>query len=179
MSRNYDTDLFTEHQAAMLKDADAAITQCGLWDWLRDYTPEHGKGFMFSEHPNLDRINEAMKLYDSHSGASYGWVMSGMNYIAKHGWDLFEFTVREERRKQERDRNERKANEMARVLFLSNETTREIMAEAMKKSNGNPTPLDVAEAGRNRLPDGEQQYDAIKKFSEGKMSYAEMRSLCG
>lgn len=177
MSRNY-ADLFSEHEATMLQDADDAITQCDLWNWIRDYNPEDGKGFMFSEHPNLDRINNAMK-YDGHSGSSYGWTMRQMEYIAKHGWDLFEFTVREEKRKQERDRNERKANEMAKVLFLSNETTREIFAEAMQKSNGNPTPLDVAEAGRNRLPDGEQQYDAIKKFSEGNMSYAEMRSLCG
>lgn len=177
MSRNY-SDLFSAHDAEMLQDADNAITQCELWDWLRDYTPEDGKGFMFSEHPNLTRINNAMK-YGGHSGSSHGWTMRNMEYIAKHGWTLFEFKVREQRRKEERDREERKANEMAKVLFLSNETTREIFAEAMKKSNGNPTPLDVAEAGRHRLPDGEQQYDAMKKFSEGKMTYAEMRSLCG
>lgn len=177
MSHNY-SDLFNENNAAMLQDADAAITQCELWDWLRDYVPENGKGFMFSEHPNLTRINNAMK-YDGHSGSSYVWTMRNMEYIAKHGWTLFEFTIREQRRKEERDREERKATEMARVLFLSNETTREIFAETMKKSNSNPTPLDVAEAGRHRLPDGNQQYDTMRKFAEGKISYAEMRSLCG
>ncbi len=41
------------------------------------------------------------------------------------------------------------------------------------------SPLDVAEQLRNKLPDGEKQYQAMKKFSEGKLSYAEMRGLCG
>jgi hypothetical protein len=42
----------------------------------------------------------------------------------------------------------------------------------------NPTPLDIAEATRG-VPGFEGQADAMKRFAEGKMSYAEMRSLCG
>lgn len=109
MPYNY-SDLFSEHEVVVLKDADAAITQCDLWDWLREYTPEDGKGFMFSEHPNLTRINNAMK-YTGHSGASYGWTMRQMEYIAKHGWDLFEFTVREQRRKDEEVKRKYEATE--------------------------------------------------------------------
>jgi hypothetical protein len=32
---------------------------------------------------------------------------------------------------------------------------------------------------RNMIPDMGQQVDALRRFAEGKMSYAEMRSLCG
>jgi len=148
MSRNY-SELFDAHEAMMLQDADSAITQCNLWEWLRDYTPEEGKGFMFSEHPNLEKITSAMK-YGGHSGSSYGWTMRQMEYIAKHGWTLFEFT----RRRQHL------------TTVLRNVT------------NNDPSPLDIAEASRG-VPGFESQADAMKRFSEGKMTYSEMRSLCG
>jgi len=148
MARNY-YDLFEKFDADMLQDADNAITECGLWNWLTEYTPEDGKGFMFSSHPNLDRINNAMK-YSGHSGSSYGWTMRQMEYIAKHGWELFQFT---------------KQNEKMQMILRNLKTD-------------NPTPLDVAEASRG-VPGFEGQADAMKRFSEGKMTYAEMRSLCG
>jgi hypothetical protein len=140
MAHNY-SELFDAHEAMMLRDMDSAITQCNLWEWLREYTPEEGKGFMFSQHPNLDKINAAMK-YQGHSGSSYGWTMRQMEYIAKHGWTLFEFT-----------------NKNAKTVVKV-------------------SPLHVAEAYRH-VPGFEGQADAMKKFSEGKMTYAEMRSLCG
>ena len=132
MTHDY-TTLYKRADAEMLADADTAITECGLWDWLKTYTPQHGKGFMFSEHPNLTRINTAMK-YEGHSGYSYAWTMRTMEQVAKG------------------------------VLKIPEKVC---------------SPLDVAEAYRTVLPDGEQQYDAMKKFSNGTMSYAEMRSLCG
>lgn len=144
MSRNY-TELYTDKWSAdMLKDADAAITKCELWDWLKEFTPEDGNGFMFTTHPNLEKINKEMKLYDNHSGTSYGWTMRQMEYIAKNGWESF------------RDLRLKRMEEDKKV-----------------------TPLTVAEAYRNILPDGEQQYQGMKAFSEGKISYAEMRGLCG
>ena len=48
--------LYGPFEATLLTDAYQAITVCGLWDWLRTFSPEEGKGFMFSGHPNLDRI---------------------------------------------------------------------------------------------------------------------------
>lgn len=169
MSHNY-AELFSEHEAMMLKDADAAITQCDLWNWLRDYTPEDGKGFMFSEHSNLTRINDAMK-YSGHSGTSYGWTMRQMEYIAKHGWTLFEFTVRERRRKDEEAEklnNLRKAADNA--VYVIN--------KAHTDANGIVNPLTIANASRG-VPGFEGQADAMQKFASGQMSYAEMRSLCG
>lgn len=148
MSHNY-SDLFDVHEAMMLQDADSAITKCNLWEWLRDYTPGDGKGFMFSDHPNLEKINAAMK-YGGHSGSSYGWTMRQMEYIAKHGWTLFEFT--------------RRNQNLTTVL--------------RNVKNNDPSPLDIAEASRG-VPGFEGQADAMKRFSEGKMTYSEMRSLCG
>lgn len=80
--------LYSKHEAMMLQDADAAITECGLWDWMSSYNPASGDGFMFSNHPNLDKINAAMK-YQGHSGASYGWTMRTMQLVARIGWDKF------------------------------------------------------------------------------------------
>lgn len=92
MSRKY-TDLYSRAEAEMLADADKAITECDLWGWLLEYTPGETGGFMFGNHPNLTRINNAMK-YGGHSGSSYGWTMRQMEYIAKHGWSLFESNAR-------------------------------------------------------------------------------------
>ena len=81
MVRDY-TSLYTKSDSEMLADADKAITECGLWDWMKTYEPEKGNGFMFGDHPNLTRINNAMK-YGGHSGSSYGWTMRVMQYVAK------------------------------------------------------------------------------------------------
>ncbi len=158
MARNYDS-LYKKNDVEMLQDADNAITECGLWDWLKEYEPEDGKGFLLSRHPNLERIDSAMK-YGGHSGSSHAWVMRQMEYIAKNGWDSFCAL-----------RNFHRQNEMAdqrNAKVLSNVSDVNIL-----------NPLRVAELLRDKLPDGEQQYGAMKKFSEGNLSYAEMRALCG
>lgn len=78
--------VYEPFEAKMLADAYQAITACDLWDWMRVFRPKDGEGFMFANHPNLDRINEEMK-YGGHSGASYGWTMRQMESLAKIGWD--------------------------------------------------------------------------------------------
>lgn len=144
MSRNY-SDLYDDEVSIeMLQDADNAITINGLWTWLTDFKPEDGKGFMFSNHPNLDLIRNAMK-YTGHSGSSYGWTMRQMEFIAKEGWDKF----REERLKVHKPK----------VKHID--------------------PVKFAKALENSIPNGKEQYQAMKDFSEGKISYAEMRGLCG
>jgi hypothetical protein len=86
--------IYSAHECAMLKDAHNAITLCELWDWLRTFHPKSGEGFMFTTHPNLNTINEAM-TYQGHSGASYGWTMRQMESIAKRGWEEHKTMVRE------------------------------------------------------------------------------------
>ena len=44
-----------------LVSAHKILTRLELWNWLRNFTPEDGKGFMFTEGvPELDRLNEEM-----------------------------------------------------------------------------------------------------------------------
>lgn len=89
--------IYSAYESTLLKDAYDAITACNLWDWMRSYTPDEGSGFTFSNHPNLDRIHKKMKLYDMHSGGSYGWTMRQMESIAKRGWDEYRNAIRQKR----------------------------------------------------------------------------------
>ena len=59
----------------------------GGWAFLKEFIPAANEGFMFSKHPMLDKINAF--LDDGHSGASYGWTMREMEYIAKHGLESY------------------------------------------------------------------------------------------
>jgi hypothetical protein len=81
--------MYSEHEAAMLQDADDAITKCDLWGWMKEFNPAAGVGFTFTQDATLDRIHAEMKLYDSHSGSSYGWTMRTMQKIAVLGKDNF------------------------------------------------------------------------------------------
>jgi hypothetical protein len=71
----------------MLKDAYDAITTANLWDFMRNEEPPHGQGYMWWPHPNLSEITRHMKT--DHSGASYGWTMRQMQFIAKRGWSEY------------------------------------------------------------------------------------------
>ena len=74
------------NETVMLRDAYKAISRCELWDWIRTYEPQEGKGFIFSRDPNLDRISNELR-YEGHSGGSWAWTMRVMESIAKNGWE--------------------------------------------------------------------------------------------
>ena len=84
MERRYEL-IYSKFEATMLQDADNAITKCELWEWLATFNPHAGEGFMFTNHPNLNKIIVAMK-YEGHSGASFAWTMRTMQTVAKIGW---------------------------------------------------------------------------------------------
>lgn len=90
MSTHNYSDLFDENDAEMLQDMDETITKLNLWDWMKTFEPEEGKGFMFSDHPNLELIRENSS-YGGHSGSSYGWTMRMMQCIAQMGWEDFRY----------------------------------------------------------------------------------------
>lgn len=75
------------HSKSMLEDAYKTITDLELWDWMKSYTPEEGKGFMFSNHENITKIGQTMTT--GHSGASFAWTMRNMEGIAKDGWEFY------------------------------------------------------------------------------------------
>jgi hypothetical protein len=171
----------------MIESAFQAVTSVeGGWDYLKSYDPGQG-GFMFSTPPpKMKEIDDAVNAgYGGHSGASYGMTMRVIQYIAKYGWDLY-------------------AEEMltkygSPPVVSSNSTTEDptnagvgcVLAQAANVDrflstippSANLTTFANAiqnDPGmRAQIPDIDEQADALKRFAEGKMSYAEMRSLCG
>jgi hypothetical protein len=188
----------------MLEDAYQAVTKANRWAFLkRPDVPPKDKGFMFSDAAELNDINTHME-YGGHSGASYAWTMRTMEFIAKKGWDAYVESVKENQRKEEEEERKRKeriynyraVNDVENhPIYLARETTpiqnllttATVIDQAINRAaqQGISDPLSFAQSlqanpeVRKQIPDIDSQVNAIQKFSEGKMSYAEMRSLCG
>ncbi len=79
------SSFYPNPDAPMLKNMYDAISRLNLWDWLSHFTPEAGKGFMFSSNPEITAIGQAIEA-DGHSGASFAICMRQMEFIAKQGW---------------------------------------------------------------------------------------------
>lgn len=169
MNRNY-SEIFDKHEAMMLQDTDNAITKCDLWEWLKNYEPEDGKGFSFSNHPNLDRISKSMK-YEGHSGSSYSWCMRVMERIAKDGWEPVSNEYRIQKKKADL---QKEIDNIKNNIAAVNK-----QVQISKEKISALSPVNLAEILQDKLPNGKEQYEAMKNFSEGKMNYAEMRRLCG
>ena len=168
----------------MIESAFEAVTSVpGGWDFLSTYDPGDG-GFMFSTPPpKMEEINTAVnRLYGGHSGASYGCTMRVIQYIAKHGWDTY---ARDSLKKYGPPRAAAPTPASAPLSVgsvlaqaatvdrfinsLPNDTGLTQFANAIQKDPGM----------RAQIPDIDNQANALRRFAEGKMSYAEMRSLCG
>ena len=79
-----------EQTREYLKSAHRAISTCELWDWMSTYTPD--QGFMWSTHPNMDKIKKEMskdEINSYHSGSSYGFIMREVEFIAKYGLENY------------------------------------------------------------------------------------------
>ena len=82
------------HTRSMISIGYTAIDKLELWDWLKTYEPE--SGFMFSSHPNINRIMQKMESLPDppgHSGCSFGITMRQLEYIAKEGLDQYKVYV--------------------------------------------------------------------------------------
>jgi len=75
-------------------DAHKAITDLGLWDWMKTVTAPADKGFTYwyPRPAELEKIDAL--LTSGHSGSSYGWTMRQMEYIAKNGWESYVFKMK-------------------------------------------------------------------------------------
>jgi len=74
----------------MLTNMCDAISELNLWSWLSTFTPEVGKGFMWSGASQINQIGRHPKVdSDGHSGASFAWCMRNMEVIAKEGWNAY------------------------------------------------------------------------------------------
>jgi hypothetical protein len=146
----------------------------GGWEFLKTYAPPEDKGFMFSpsEGKRKEIDAEIEKRYPGHSGGSYGQTMRTLEFIAKQGWDTFA-----------KDILVRYGPPPVAQLTKTVETVKTV-----DRFLGTSPPLELSafadaiqkDAGmRARIPDIDAQASALKRFAEGKLSYAEMRSLCG
>ena len=84
---------YSEYEATMLADARQAVTQAGMWDYLRLESTPGKDGFMLSTDIELAAISAAM-TYKGHSGASYAWTLRQMEAIAKGGWEPYANRIR-------------------------------------------------------------------------------------
>ena len=91
----YEYDFRTE----LVNMADA-ITKLELWDWMKDDNPPKDTGYMFWRHENIDKISNTI-VNNGHSGATFGYALRIMQFIAKNGFDAGE-------KKTNHNNNERK-----------------------------------------------------------------------
>jgi hypothetical protein len=74
----------------MLTKTYQAVTNTNNWEMVKDYKVDPKKGFMFSSEVFLLEIsNEIDNLRVGHSGASWGFSMQQIAYIAKYGWKQY------------------------------------------------------------------------------------------
>ena len=75
------------HTREMLVNAWNAITQLELWNYMKKDT----YSFMLSNDKEIWIITKKMEElgYDGHSGASFGWTMRQIQYIAKNGEEKY------------------------------------------------------------------------------------------
>lgn len=72
----------------MINSGYHAIMRCEGWNILYDFS---GESFMFSSDPQVCRLMSTVSKYyeGGHSGASMGYTMRQLEFIAKHGFASF------------------------------------------------------------------------------------------
>ena len=84
------------HSADMIRDGMRAIVRVGelpdiktkeinVWKYLSEYSPPANLGFMFSHGDNNIVTQVQNQMETGHSGASMGWTMRNIEFIAKNG----------------------------------------------------------------------------------------------
>jgi hypothetical protein len=79
------------HSREMLVNAWQAINLTELWDFVK----QDIDSFMFSHDPRVTIISNKMTElgYSGHSGASFGFTMRNMQYLAEHGEEKFKTEI--------------------------------------------------------------------------------------
>jgi hypothetical protein len=129
--------------------------------------------------------------------AKKGWEVYMLNYRLSHlegalqknnlsadeKRNLYQAQVKLQRMLQEAEVKHKNRVTVTTVLQQAQTVDSFLNSQAAQDAASNP--LTFANAARNdpgmraMIPDIDQQADAMSRFAEGKMSYAEMRSLCG
>ena len=66
-----------------------AVDKLNMWSFLKTFEPPSDKGYMFSSSPELYLISAECENTYGHSGASWGFSMRHIEYIAKNGWSQY------------------------------------------------------------------------------------------
>lgn len=69
-----------------LKDMADTTSRLELWSWFKTESPPEGCGYTYWGHENVNKISDNLKNND-HSGATFGYCMRQIQYIAKNGFD--------------------------------------------------------------------------------------------
>ena len=83
MSSNSFDFITSSYEREMLQNAHNAVTFTEKWEFMK----KEQINYQFSNLPEIQQILEKMVElgYDTHSGCSFGYVMSIMHYIAING----------------------------------------------------------------------------------------------
>jgi hypothetical protein len=72
------------HTKQMCQRAFNAIVNADGWEYLKTYSPNPEKGFMFDSDPEMNRLMNAVAFADdSHSGFSMAWTMRHLQQLAR------------------------------------------------------------------------------------------------
>jgi len=80
---------YSELDRPMLESAISVIETNGYWSFMYKYTPEKGKGFMWSSNVTIDNVtldeirDNVVKAWPGHSGASLAYTLRVIECIAK------------------------------------------------------------------------------------------------
>jgi hypothetical protein len=76
---DYITD---DHSRQMIYNGYMASERLELGDWFKTWEPEANKGYIFTNHPNIEKLLNATES-DGHSGASFAWMCRNLQAFYK------------------------------------------------------------------------------------------------
>ena len=82
----------SQHTRNMIENGYQAVNCLELWNFLSTFEPEEGKGFMFTDREEINKICQKMEELPNspgHSGASFGFTMRHLQFIAKNSVDEY------------------------------------------------------------------------------------------
>ena len=71
-----------------LLDMAQTATRLNLWNWFKNESPPQGEGYQFWDHENINKVSGGLKN-NNHSGATFGYCMRQMQFIAKNGFETW------------------------------------------------------------------------------------------
>lgn len=71
-----------------LLDMAQTTTRLNLWNWFKNESPPANAGYQFWGDENINKISDGLEN-NEHSGATFGYCMRQMQFIAKNGFEEY------------------------------------------------------------------------------------------